>query len=160
LSNYLSLTTSAGGWCRGVEQANAPEFFLHHANVDRIWNIWQSRSASHATAYINAAIDRPMNNGMTPRAFLNLANQNEGSRNVCVEYVEQSGVVQASVARQVSDDSVADGRQPPSAKELAEPACPDDTTFNSMFRWLRNKGLNNKARLAQRAIVEAVLCDQ
>lgn len=33
--------------------ANAPEFFLHHAFIDKIWADWQEKSTSHMFAYFD-----------------------------------------------------------------------------------------------------------
>ena len=42
------------------ESSNDPIFFLHHANIDRIWGKWQAFSEEHRAAYsgCNDIIDR------------------------------------------------------------------------------------------------------
>ena len=36
-----------GGTMRTFDSANAPEFFLHHNFVDKMWADWQSKSVAH-----------------------------------------------------------------------------------------------------------------
>jgi hypothetical protein len=95
-------------------------------------------------SYINSAIDTPMNNGLRPRSFLNLARQDEGSRTVCAEYVEQAS---------------ANREQPPSKWKEAQSVCPNKKAFRSATLWLKGKGLNAKSRKVQKGLLESVLCD-
>lgn len=37
--------------------ANAPEFFLHHAFIDKIWADWQEKSTSHMYAFFDSLPD-------------------------------------------------------------------------------------------------------
>eukprot|EP00039_Didymoeca_costata_P020889 m.342762 g.342762 ORF g.342762 m.342762 type:complete len:641 (+) comp21800_c0_seq1:129-2051(+) len=67
---------------RTSNSANAPEFFVHHAQVDRLWSLWQDRSYAHANSFDPQFIDTPMLNGGTPREALNRHNY----MGVCVEY--------------------------------------------------------------------------
>ena len=40
-----------GGVMCTPESASAPEFFLHHAFVDKVWDDWQKKSSAHKYAY-------------------------------------------------------------------------------------------------------------
>ena len=40
-----------GGAMNTVISANDPIFFTHHANVDKIWNDWQTWSIAHRNAF-------------------------------------------------------------------------------------------------------------
>lgn len=40
-----------GGTMCAHNSANAPEFFLHHAFIDKIWADWQEKSTAHMRAY-------------------------------------------------------------------------------------------------------------
>ncbi|KAJ7370850.1 hypothetical protein OS493_029394 [Desmophyllum pertusum] len=40
-----------GGTMCDHNSANAPEFFLHHAFIDKIWADWQEKSSAHRNAY-------------------------------------------------------------------------------------------------------------
>lgn len=42
-----------GGTMCAHNSANAPEFFLHHAFIDKIWADWQEKSTSHLYAYFD-----------------------------------------------------------------------------------------------------------
>lgn len=39
-----------GGTMCSIHSANAPEFFLHHCYIDKIWEDWQQKSEEHKTA--------------------------------------------------------------------------------------------------------------
>ncbi|KAG9096969.1 hypothetical protein FS749_007375, partial [Ceratobasidium sp. UAMH 11750] len=50
--------TAAGPSCVGGSTwtSNDPLFFLHHANIDRIWYLWQSKSKANAVAFAGGSI--------------------------------------------------------------------------------------------------------
>ncbi|KAI8895548.1 hypothetical protein BC833DRAFT_529286 [Globomyces pollinis-pini] len=51
---HNSIHLSVGGDMADVSiSVNDPIFFLHHRNLDRLWNIWQSRNPSLAYTYSN-----------------------------------------------------------------------------------------------------------
>ena len=72
------------GYCRPhtgqhvFAAANAPEFHLHHANVDRLWNVWQQRSANHAMAFDMAQVDTPFIVYGTKTTYLPVKNTQYG----------------------------------------------------------------------------------
>ena len=83
-----SFHCTVGGTMCTTGSANAPEFFLHHGNMDRLWAKWQAMSPAHKTAF-NSDIDTVMTpsslaGGVTPREMLDIGNH----QGVCVNYVE------------------------------------------------------------------------
>ena len=65
--------------------AEAPEFFLHHGYIDKIWNDWQKRSLAHRNAYFSTQIGNMPAGGGNSKMYL------DSSRlpgNVCIEYQE------------------------------------------------------------------------
>ena len=72
-----------GGTMCGHNAAAAPEFFLHHGFIDKIWNDWQKITLGHKYAFF-ATIDENMpGTGLTPQAVIDLSSQPGG---VIVEY--------------------------------------------------------------------------
>lgn len=60
--------TMLQGW-----SPEAPEFFLHHGNTDKLWNDWQLKSNAHLTAYsFSSSSVMPVAMGATPGQFNNL----------------------------------------------------------------------------------------
>lgn len=47
-----SVHNAIGGTMASGGSAGAPEFFLHHAMVDKVWADWQAQSAEHTQAYV------------------------------------------------------------------------------------------------------------
>eukprot|EP00457_Paulinella_chromatophora_P003929 gb/GEZN01003938.1/.p1 GENE.gb/GEZN01003938.1/~~gb/GEZN01003938.1/.p1 ORF type:complete len:499 (-),score=46.36 gb/GEZN01003938.1/:518-2014(-) len=74
-----------------AESPQAPEFFLHHGMIDRMWGEWQKLSASHLASYA-FALDTPMPYAMgtTPRQVRDLSDQ-KGC--IKVRYVRESSRV-------------------------------------------------------------------
>lgn len=62
--------------------ANAPEFFLHHGNIDRLWGIYQDQSARHKRASSN--FNAPISG--TGYDFEALHKLEDHANNVCVIY--------------------------------------------------------------------------
>eukprot|EP00051_Salpingoeca_urceolata_P017111 m.230928 g.230928 ORF g.230928 m.230928 type:complete len:157 (+) comp18862_c1_seq6:900-1370(+) len=67
--------SAIGGTMCSPRSAEAPEFWLHHSNVDRIWALWQRRSNAHLTAFqTTASFPGSMSRGVRPNAVTNLDN--------------------------------------------------------------------------------------
>lgn len=66
-----------------LQSASAPEFFLHHGFVDKIWDDWQKRSISNRFAYFPYIHRRMSGTPYFPKALINLRQQPGGVR---VEY--------------------------------------------------------------------------
>eukprot|EP00051_Salpingoeca_urceolata_P017110 m.230915 g.230915 ORF g.230915 m.230915 type:complete len:206 (+) comp18862_c1_seq4:486-1103(+) len=70
-----SVHCAIGGTMCSPRSAEAPEFWLHHSNVDRIWALWQRRSNAHLTAFqTTASFPGSMSRGVRPNAVTNLDN--------------------------------------------------------------------------------------
>ncbi len=61
-----------GGTMCSVDAAAAPEFFLHHGMIDKIWADWQSRSSAHKTAHFTDIHGNVFNTRYTPRQLIDL----------------------------------------------------------------------------------------
>jgi hypothetical protein len=62
-----------GGTMLNTWSPEAPEFFLHHNHVDKLWDDWQKKSNAHMNAY-SFALNSPMPvaYGATPGQYNNL----------------------------------------------------------------------------------------
>ena len=77
-----------GGTMCSLDSAAAPEFFLHHAFIDKVWREWQKKSREHMfTSYFTGQTTQMPNTTIFSKDVLDLNNQ-PGS--ICAEYVEQS----------------------------------------------------------------------
>ena len=64
-----------GGTMCSARSSNDPVFFMHHANIDRIWWQWQQQSDAHRDAYTGVtALDDFMPSGYTPAEMLDMEN--------------------------------------------------------------------------------------
>ncbi|XP_015775789.1 PREDICTED: uncharacterized protein LOC107353911 [Acropora digitifera] len=66
-----------------LDSATAPEFFLHHGFVDKIWNDWQKKSESHKNVFFSNMSQRMPGTQVLPSKVLDLSQQPEGIR---IEY--------------------------------------------------------------------------
>ena len=66
-----------------LNSAAAPEFFLHHGFIDKIWADWQKRSSAHKNAFFPGINERLIGTPYYPKQLVNLAAQPGGVR---VEY--------------------------------------------------------------------------
>lgn len=65
------------------QAASAPEFFLHHAFIDKIWDDWQKKSCAHKDAYFPSIEENMPGTDLRPVQLIDLSNQPGG---VSVEY--------------------------------------------------------------------------
>ncbi|XP_065666234.1 uncharacterized protein LOC101239471 isoform X2 [Hydra vulgaris] len=64
-----------GGTMSTHYAANAPEFFLHHAFLDKIWYTWQSKSSKHKFVhFLQRNETKMMGCGYTPKQYINADN--------------------------------------------------------------------------------------
>lgn len=68
--------------CR-TEAASAPEFFLHHAFIDKIWDDWQKKSWANKNAYFPTVNENMPGTQLRPAKLIDLSNQ---PGDVSVEY--------------------------------------------------------------------------
>jgi hypothetical protein len=129
----------------GLGAANAPEFWLHHANTDRLWSIWQARTVAHLNSY-NSNIDSELPhttysaylgpNSVTPRDMLDLSSQPGG---IVVNYELLGGDTTLNVLGAFSTRT-SDEQVPPLAPTLLHdmptPDCPDESMYISYEKWL------------------------
>lgn len=65
------------------EAASAPEFFLHHTFIDKIWDDWQKKSWAHKNAYFPTVNENMPKTQLRPAKLIDLSNQ---PGDVSVEY--------------------------------------------------------------------------
>ena len=75
-----SVHCSIGGTMCSDDAAAAPEFFLHHGMVDKIWADWQSRSSAHKNAHFPNVKGKIYGTKYTPRQLIDLNRQPGGVR--------------------------------------------------------------------------------
>jgi hypothetical protein len=78
-----------------LDAATAPEFFLHHGFVDKIWWDWQKQSNAHKFhTYFRTQTKYMISTPYRSRHFLDLNNQPDC---VCAEYVQPKASVISSI---------------------------------------------------------------
>ena len=65
-----SVHCRVGGDMCTLTSANAPEFFLHHAFIDKIWANWQEYSNEHMDAHFINITSRMRGTRYSPRDFV------------------------------------------------------------------------------------------
>ena len=65
------------------DSAAAPEFFLHHGFIDKIWDDWQKKSEGHKNVFFSNSSQRMPGTQVIPSVVLDLSSQPGGIR---VEY--------------------------------------------------------------------------
>ena len=66
-----------------IEAASAPEFFLHHAFIDKIWDDWQKKSWANKNAYFPTVNSNMPKTQLRPAKLIDLSDQ---PGDVSVEY--------------------------------------------------------------------------
>ncbi|CAH3040441.1 unnamed protein product, partial [Porites evermanni] len=67
-----------------IDSAAAPEFFLHHGFIDKIWDDWQKKSEAHKNVFFSTINQIMPGTQLLPRAVIDLSSQPGG---VIVEYL-------------------------------------------------------------------------
>ena len=57
------------------EAASAPEFFLHHAFIDKIWDDWQKKRSAHKKAFFPTVKENIPETILRPAELIDLSNQ-------------------------------------------------------------------------------------
>ena len=60
------------------DAASAPEFFLHHGFIDKIWDDWQKKSDDHLNVFFPAISEVMPGTQVLPREVVNLSSQPGG----------------------------------------------------------------------------------
>lgn len=75
-----------GGTMNSKNAAAAPEFFLHHAFIDKIWSDWQEKGKKHKfNIFFTNQKGKMPGTRKRPKDFLDLSEQPDC---ICVEYVD------------------------------------------------------------------------
>ena len=69
----------------GLNSANAPEFFLHHCFIDKIWANWQEMGDSYMNVYFHRIRKYLISTRYRPRHFVDNTRMGRGRRQ-CVLY--------------------------------------------------------------------------
>lgn len=67
-----------------IDSAAAPEFFLHHGFIDKIWDDWQKKSEARKNVFFSTINQIMPGTQLLPRAVIDLSSQPGG---VIVEYL-------------------------------------------------------------------------
>lgn len=78
-----------------VDAAAAPEFFLHHSFIDKIWEDWQKKSESHKNAFFPSVNDVMPGTNDLPTEYIDLSAQ-PGDVSVEYEPIATSNTIAAS----------------------------------------------------------------
>ena len=71
-----------------LDSAAAPEFFLHHGFIDKLWNDWQKKSDAHKDVFFSSINEVMPGTQVLPREVLDISSQPGGVR---VEYLPPRG---------------------------------------------------------------------
>ena len=87
-----SIHNIIGGSMASGGSANDPIFFSHHANIDRIWSVWQENSEDHIYAYVGntARNDSMPGTSTVPADMLHMEHLNLDETHYHVIYGEDS----------------------------------------------------------------------
>ena len=76
---FLFSASERGMMCTSISAA-APEFFLHHGFIDKLWGDWQKKSSAHKRAYFANSHRRMTGATASPSQMLDLSNLGAGIR--------------------------------------------------------------------------------
>jgi len=72
---HNTVHVSVGGTMSSVEASNAPEFFLHHGFIDKIWGDWQEKGLSYKIHHYYNDVNPMPGTVYSPRDLHDLDNQ-------------------------------------------------------------------------------------
>ena len=124
--------------------ANAPEFILHHANVDKLWYEWQQQSPAHTNAFFSNRRNSqmPSAGGLRNQDVLDSTTMSIGP----VEYVD------ATTNGQLEGGS---GNEPLLGNE---PICPPPWKENAL-RWFQGS-LSAEELAAKEDLIDNFICSE
>jgi hypothetical protein len=157
---HNSVHCAIGATMCASRAAEAPEFWLVHAFVDKIWFDWQSISPAHVLVYsgLTSAV-LPGSGGMVVNKAINPANHYDMAGNAaCVKYVNHTqwwwldiGLLQAlSPARLLA---IPRSAMTPSASLWMINAMNMSRTDTAVTAVLRNEAVANKGALARSTLL-------
>ncbi|XP_078384982.1 putative tyrosinase-like protein tyr-1 [Oculina patagonica] len=143
-----------GGTMCAHNSANAPEFFLHHAFIDKIWADWQEKSTSHLQVYYpNLSEDITLREAQFhPREYIDTLNMphpdidNEYEEQICVVYQDPVHPLYNEIMRRLERLSTAEIRRIP--RRYFRPAT---------SRQLKNLGVKRAERRKARKLLKKEL---
>jgi len=90
-----------------IDSAAAPEFFLHHGFVDKIWDDWQKKSETHKNVFFSNLSQRMPGTPVIPSVVLDLSAQPGGVR------VEYRPILRVPSFQAFSGQGIGPPRKPP-----------------------------------------------
>eukprot|EP00041_Stephanoeca_diplocostata_P015355 m.292703 g.292703 ORF g.292703 m.292703 type:complete len:683 (-) comp20007_c0_seq3:261-2309(-) len=133
--------------------ANAPEFFLHHANVDKIWDTWQQQSNNHLNSFSgNPDASMAATGGVTAR----MVRDSRSLLGTCVTYA--SHVSRRDLGGSGYVDHQHDGIAHPPIVDNVTDVCIPDGFLQSLERWYMLKNLSLSERQQRVTEFTAIMC--
>lgn len=135
--------------------ANAPEFFLHHTFIDKIWADWQEKSTSHMFAYFDNLPDdlRMQAAAFHPRDYVDTLYMphpeidiSEDEGRVCVVYQDPVHPLYNEIMKRLESLTIREIRRVPRLPFRPATA-----------RQLRNLGVHRRERRAARKLLKKEL---
>lgn len=134
--------------------ANAPEFFLHHAHIDKIWADWQEKSVAHLQAYFRNLPEyvRMREAQFHPSDYIDTLYMphpdidNWNQENICVVYQDPVHPIYNEIMRRLEKLSVPEIRRIP--RRYFRPAT---------WRQLRRLGVKKAERKKARKLLKKEL---
>jgi tyrosinase len=160
-------TFQTTGGALGFAAASTPEFLLHHANTDRLWALWQEKTAAHFVAY-NADVDTKLPfigfdgylgpAALTPRALLNSHSMHGGLSVVYSEYDASTLQVLNAWSSRSSLTEEVPPLAPTVIHEVPTPDCPEEQLYETLATWHTAQGLDEAQSTAQTKVIRDLLC--
>eukprot|EP00041_Stephanoeca_diplocostata_P018625 m.391079 g.391079 ORF g.391079 m.391079 type:complete len:679 (-) comp21069_c0_seq2:259-2295(-) len=137
--------------------ANAPEFFVHHSNVDKIWDLWQQQSHAHLYSF-GGNLDAPLlaTGGVTARMLMDSSNMLD----TCVRYAphHHSRVTRREASGTGFVEYNPDKRGLPPIVNNGTDVCIHDGFLQSLEKWYTVTTMTRSERQERVASLATVLC--